>query len=126
MRQARHMRAQRLAQQRADQLRRFRRRLGNNAHAFAWLLGGVIFLIVQWREAIPGWLTSIQQTEAGAAVTSAVNTWWSTMQSVIASPDALDTSSPEYVLFFTITVFGIASIPVLIYVLRGVLRSLIR
>jgi predicted RNA-binding Zn-ribbon protein involved in translation (DUF1610 family) len=126
MRVARQQRAQRIAQQRADQMRRFWRGLRSKAMTMAWLIVGLTLFLWQSRAQIPGWLTSIQQTPAGTAVTNTFNTWYGTLQSVVGGRGPVDTASPEYTVFFAVTVFGIAAIPVLLYLLGRIARWVFR
>jgi hypothetical protein len=118
--------ARRLAKQQRSQKRAQRRRAGNPAMALAFVVAGVAFLLYQFQEPISIWLAPIQQTPTGTAVVNTFNSWYSTMQAVIASRGTVDTASPEYAAFFAVTVFGIAAIPVLIYLLSRVVRWVFR
>jgi predicted RNA-binding Zn-ribbon protein involved in translation (DUF1610 family) len=118
--------ARRLARQQRSQKRAQRRRAGNPAVALAFVVIGVAFLLYQFQEPISGWLATIQQTPTGTAVVNTFNSWYSTMQTVIASRGTVDTASPEYAAFFAVTVFSIAAIPVLIYLLSRVVRWVFR
>jgi hypothetical protein len=125
MRQAAQQRSQRLAQKRSNQGWRVWRRMHSKGIMLVWLIIALIIFLWQSPEMLSSWWVAIQQTAAGQAAASSITAWWETMQTLFASPGAIDKSSPEYTAFFAITVFGIAAIPVFGYLLTRIVRWLI-
>jgi hypothetical protein len=72
---------------------------------------------------LPIWADVAAKSTVGTAILKFVARWWIMAQNV--SSGAVNTSSPEYALFFGVTLFGIAAAPPLLYaLLRAVRRFL--
>ena len=124
MQQAAQQRTQRFAQRRADLLRRVVSAIRTRLMAFAWIILGAIFLLWQWRAALPNWIISAAKLPFMQAVLQTAASWWQMTSIITTNTGTVDKSSPQYAIFFAVSLFTIAAIPILGYLTLRLIRWL--
>jgi len=104
--------------------RRSRRYRGSQfGWAIMWILGGLVMISRRFGGGTLGQITTnALQFPPIAALDHYSVVWLKIASALMSSPQAVDTASSGYAIFFAVTIFGVAVLPLVTYVLYRFLR----